>query len=373
MRGLAILLVLICHYFSGRMEVSPGTWKALVVASLNLTWTGVDLFFVLSGFLIGGILCDAKASTNYYQAFYLRRIHRIFPIYFLWLLLFLAGLRMVAPADSPALRTLFNLDVPLWSYPLFLQNICMTLKGTYGAEWLAITWSLTVEEQFYLLLPLLIRKLSRRGITTLAVATVAAAPLIRLILWRTAHDSMGPYTLLPCRADALGFGVLIAIACRHGNTWEWLQSHRAHLHAALLVLGAGMAYLTVRQQHLFTFGLTWIAAFYSALLLLTIVNPGRIEKLIFRHRALTSLGTVAYAVYLFHQGINWLYHWAFFGRAPAITGWPSTGVTLLSLLTVLLLAAVSWRVIEKPLIRRAHSTYPYDGPNPTIKSLAVVQ
>jgi peptidoglycan/LPS O-acetylase OafA/YrhL len=115
----------------------------------------------------------------------------------------------------------------------------------------------------------------------------------------------------------------------------------------------------VRPRYLYSLGLTWIAAFYAALLLLLVVNPGRIEKLLFRSQLLIKLGTVAYAVYIFHEGINALFHFAFFGRLPMVTGLPTLGVTLLSLLTVLLLSAVSWQVLEKPLIRHAHSTYKY--------------
>jgi peptidoglycan/LPS O-acetylase OafA/YrhL len=109
----------------------------------------------------------------------------------------------------------------------------------------------------------------------------------------------------------------------------------------------------------FAVGLTWIAAFYTSLLLLTLVNPGRIVKFIFGSQLLRKLGTVAYAVYLFHQGINGLFHLAFFGGTPRIVGLSSLGVTLLSLVTVLLLAAISWQVLEKPLIRYAHSAYQY--------------
>src|SRR5947209_4890191 len=77
-RGLAILLVLVWHYFVdvGGFQTGIGSWKAHALAPFRLTWSGVDLFFVLSGFLIGGILYDAKASDGYYRTFYGRRVHR---------------------------------------------------------------------------------------------------------------------------------------------------------------------------------------------------------------------------------------------------------------------------------------------------------
>jgi peptidoglycan/LPS O-acetylase OafA/YrhL len=235
----------------------------------------------------------------------------------------------------------------------------MSSHQSFGPLWLAVTWSLAVEEQFYLLLPLLMRRLSYRTVTGVAVAAIMVAPVIRWILAHSGNGYFGPYILLPCRADALGFGVIIAIACRNRKAWTWLVSHRIHLCGAFLVLGCGVAFFTLRQRYVYTFGLTWIAAFYASLLLLAVVNPGKVETFVFRSRMLTKLGTVAYAVYLLHQGINALFHLAAFGGEPKIVGLSSLGVTLLSLGTVLLLAAISWKLLEKPLIRHAHLTYQY--------------
>jgi peptidoglycan/LPS O-acetylase OafA/YrhL len=337
----------------------PGSWQAYSLASLRLTWTGVDLFFVLSGFLIGGILYDAKDSKSYYPTFYSRRIYRIFPLYFMWIALFMVGLHFVRPSSVSALREIFNRDLPVWSYPFFLQNFSMASQTTFGPAWMGVTWSLAVEEQFYLLLPLIVRKLSYRGITTLAIASILGAPVVRLSLWFSGNVYMGPYTLLPSRMDALAFGLLVALACRNKAAWEWLASRRKHLYSAFLLLGSGVAFLLKYQRHLYTFGLTWIAAFYTLLLLLTVVNPGQLETRCFRSHVLVKLGTVAYAVYILHQGINALLQFVIFGGRSNVSNWSSLSVTLLSLVAVMLLAALSWRLIEKPLIRRAHGLHRY--------------
>ena len=358
-RGLAILLVLVWHYGVGSVSAGAGTWQSYALIQFGLSWSGVDLFFVLSGFLIGGILYDAKGSASYFKTFYGRRLFRILPIYFIWLLLFQLGLNVAGHHSSSILQNLFNRDIPGWSYPLFIQNFFMSSRQTFGPQWIAVTWSLAVEEQFYLLLPVLVRHLNHRGVTRLAVAAIIFAPIIRFILWRSGNDYFGPYTLLPCRADALGFGVLIAMACRNKSVWEWLESHRPQLYVAFVVLGSGVILLTVRRHYLFVVGLTWIAAFYSSMLLLAMVNPGPIETFIFGNRWLRKLGIVAYAVYLLHQGINVLVHLAIFGREPMTVGPSSLAVTFLSLATVLLLSTVSWQFLEKPLIRYAHSTYRY--------------
>jgi peptidoglycan/LPS O-acetylase OafA/YrhL len=153
--------------------------------------------------------------------------------------------------------------------------------------------------------------------------------------------------------------VLIALACRNKGAWEWLASHRRNLSLAFLLLGCGVVVLLKYQKYLYIVGLTWIGAFYASLLLLTLVNPGRIGTSLFRSQVLIKLGTVAYAVYIFHQGINALFHFAIFGRGPSINSWSSLSVTVLSLITVILLAALSWKTFEKPLIRHAHAAYRY--------------
>ncbi len=359
-RGLAILLVLICHHFAQTIHNPPShSWQAYSLTVLGITWSGVDLFFVLSGFLIGGILYDAKTSPAYYRTFYLRRIARIFPLYFLWTALFVIGLCLVTPASPTPLRALFNWDIPVWSFPLFLQNVLMKVHQTFGPSWILSTWSLAVEEQFYFLLPFLVRQLNCRGIVGVAGTAIVLAPIVRVLLSNSGDPFIGPYTLLPCRADALGFGVLIALAARNERIWNWLVSHRSYLYAAFFFAGCGVLFLLKYQQWLYGPGLSWIAISYSLLLLLTLVNPGPLEKAVFRSTILVKLGTVAYAVYIFHQGIYGLYQYAFFGRQPVIDGWPSFFVTLLSIATVLLMAALSWRFLEKPLIRYAHANFSY--------------
>ena len=365
-RGLAILLVLVWHYVAGPAEgMAPDSWQSYALATLRLTWSGVDLFFVLSGFLIGGILYDVKDSSNYYRTFYSRRIYRIFPLYFISIALFITGLYFAGPDSPGPLRAIFNREVPVWTYPLFLQNFSMTSQQTWGSIWMVVTWSLAVEEQFYFLLPLAVRNLSYKGIIWMAATSIVCAPLFRLILRMSVSvaasgdPDLGLYTLLPSRADALGFGVLIALACRRKSAWEWLTSHRRHLYLAFLFFGCGFALLHKYQWGIKVFGFTWIAAFYAVLLLLTLVDPGRLITRWFRGKILVTFGTVAYAVYILHHGLNALLHFAILGKRPGNNDWPSLSVTVLSFTIVMLLSALSWRLIEKPLIGHAHAVYRY--------------
>jgi peptidoglycan/LPS O-acetylase OafA/YrhL len=188
-------------------------------------WAGVDLFFVLSGFLIGGILLDSRSSPKYFRTFYIRCVHRILPIYYLWVTLF----GIVGYAGARWHPEVFVISVPLAAYFLFLQNMIFTPLSTYSLFVIGATWSLAVEEQFYLIAPLVVRFLSVRSLTSALVACIAGAPILRGILF--AYWSNGPWTnycMMPCHADSLAMGMLAAVAWR-SPVKLWLAQHTSLL------------------------------------------------------------------------------------------------------------------------------------------------
>lgn len=163
-RGLAIALVLVWHYLASSIDQRVAADGLVVLSKVfALTWSGVDLFFVLSGFLIGGILLDNIDSPTYFRTFYVRRIARILPLYFAWFLLFLIIVRLGIFRSIPSLEHLFADPLPVWSYVTFTQNFVMTSSYRFGAEWLGVTWSLAIEEQFYLILPYFEKGIVRWG------------------------------------------------------------------------------------------------------------------------------------------------------------------------------------------------------------------
>jgi peptidoglycan/LPS O-acetylase OafA/YrhL len=355
LRGLAIALVLIDHYL---VELTPPKYGLL----FHLAWSGVDLFFVLSGFLIAGILLDAQHSPSYFKTFYSRRFNRIIPLYAIWLGIFAVGACSIGPSTPAPLKGAFGGPLPLWTYFLFLQNFAMCVKNNYGALWMGMTWSLAVEEQFYMLLPLVIRRLSHKTLCRIVLFTIVAVPIFRIYLQLLDTDKVVMYTLLPCRADALGLGVLVALAYRNQAIWTWLCSHRRYIYAAFWMLGVGVAMWTLREfPFMERIGFTWMGAFYTCLLLLVLAKPGPLERLIFGRSPLVKLGIIAYGVYLLHNGILALCHYLFLRESPGIHDAASALVTILSLCVTLGLAAISWRYLEKPLIRRAHARYSYEA------------
>jgi len=362
-RGMAILLVLIQHYVSIQSD-SLGMPRMLR-GVLHLGWTGVDLFFVLSGFLIGGILLDAKDSENYFQVFYIRRFYRIIPLYVM-----LCVWSFVAfHASLSTHEWLFEGPIPWYAYLTLGQNFWMAKLGSLHPIQLSPTWSLAVEEQFYLVIPLVIWVFSRKSLPYILCAGVILAPLLRLAIWFGANPgsrAVSAYALAFCRMDALLLGVLAAYAVRNADCLKWVTAHKNTIGATSITLGAGL--LVFNGEFLTDsffgacFGYTWIALLYLSVLLLAITQRGNVSRF-FRLRPLTELGILAYGLYLFQLPILGLVYGLAGEASPALKGPSSFGLTVFSAALLFLLAQVSWRYFEKPLLRRGHR-YQYRR-NPT--------
>jgi peptidoglycan/LPS O-acetylase OafA/YrhL len=357
LRGSAIAMVVIFHYFQITLMARPGSALAYLQAAARLSWTGVDLFFVLSGFLIGGILLDSRASTNYYSVFYKRRFFRIVPIYLVTLLLAPVLLFLgLGPEGKHA--TAITTDVAPWyAYLTFTQNFWMAHAGSGGFSGLAMTWSLAVEEQFYLTLPLYIRALSRRWLVGALMIGIGAAPLLRIALLQSRSENWaGIYTMMLCRADALLLGVLAAVLLRNKRWRERIRGAGAAFGVFIPVLLLGMAFLTVRawspaSSLMTSIGYTWVALFYVTILLFVLSRPDSMLNKCLRMKWLCWLGTLAYGIYLFHQAVQCLLFGLIWGHPLAVTGGATLPVTLAAVALTLLLAQLSWRYFEQPLIR----------------------
>src|SRR5690348_11867183 len=171
---------------------------------------GVDLFFVLSGFLITGILLDSKGSEGCLKSFYIRRCLRTWPLYFAVVFFMFVIVPWLRPSQGHAV---FERSSPWWSFILFLQNFFVSnLTSAAGA--LAVTWSLAVEEQFYLIWPWVVRYCSAVQLRWIALSVICVSPLLRIFLLGC---GVNLYTNTFCRLDGLMAGALLALLTRSSS------------------------------------------------------------------------------------------------------------------------------------------------------------
>lgn len=356
-RGIAILLVLIWHYIPCQLFHEPGPTAFYVRTALRLMWSGVDLFFVLSGFLITGILLDNREASNYFRVFYVRRAARIFPLYFLLLCSFVC-LSATPMATSPSYRWLFENPYPVWTYATFTQNVFMGLGENLGASWLAATWSLAVEEQFYLLVPVLVYFLSRRSLACVLVAAILSAPLLRV-----AFPGYRALVVTPWRSDSLLSGALLAVLVRWPPFLEGVRRHPQFVLTLFLLLLAGAAVLTLTPDGFGALNHFWLAGLYTTFVLIAFAFETSPVSGVLRSGVMVWLGKRSYGIYLFHEPVLGLLHGLVRQDAPALRSPEAGWITLLALGATLVLSELSYRVIEAPILRLAHR-YRYSQQRP---------
>jgi peptidoglycan/LPS O-acetylase OafA/YrhL len=352
-RGLAILLVIYWHYVAAPNVLAPAGSLGWTLYRIGiLSWSGVDLFFVLSGYLIGGILIESRDSPDYFKAFYVRRAFRILPLYLLF-----CGCGTAVVMLLPALGRVVGHPMPLWVYATFSQNFWLAHHSwdAYMGE----TWSLAVEEQFYLTLPFIIRLVPRSRLPGTVAGLVVASVIGRTLMYLHYGSEWGTaaYTLMPCRADALMLGALGALAVRDQRARRFMTECRWALPAAVALSGAAVAVLTAEgwtmsTRPMSTLGYTALAIFYLALLLWAVMRRGTWWAAVMRTRFLGGLGSLAYCLYLVHGSAlniaSYLMHGRLRGSGP---DWPAAAIGLACAVGF---SAVSWRYLESRMIGIGH-------------------
>jgi peptidoglycan/LPS O-acetylase OafA/YrhL len=355
LRGVAIAMVLVYHLAGGVAGIQP-QFPALIAFPINFGWSGVDLFFVLSGFLIGGILLDARQSPNYFRVFYRRRVCRIFPMYFASLAAYLLAVHFVQAPETPYL---LHPVIPWQATVTFMQNFWMAFRNQPGAWALAPTWSLAVEEQFYLTLPALIYFVKPERLVWVLTGGIILAPLIRLAIFLANPKLIHAMAfLLPCRMDSLLFGVLIAYFLRKPGAWDTLRAHRRHLWTAVEVLTVlcvlMMAFRTEYSAPVLLVGYDLLALLFSGILLLALLEDSIAGLL--RAKWLMALGTISYCVYLIHELV---FGMTYLALKPYTTSWAAT--VILTLVLIVIIAKLSWEYFEKPLVKFGHRAHYLSG------------
>lgn len=337
-RGIAVLMVLVWHYCNCQNAARLARPMAYVMKATSLFWSGVDLFFVLSGFLIGGILLDHSHKKGFYSTFYIRRAARILPLYVLLLFLFFV---CRASLDHDSFGWLFNSVIPDFSYLTFTQNIFMGLKGTFGGHFLGVTWSLAVEEQFYLMIPMLLLIVGRNRFFLTTVTLAVMAPFLRL-----AVPGFISIANMPFRMDALLIGVILAFGFRSVTFVRVLSENKSFVWAVFLVLLLGMGVMTIRGVGRDFLDPTAIAVFYAVLIVLALIYRDDKITAFLRCRPLVKLGAYSYGLYMYHQMVAGLIHGYFRGSEPSMESGYGVMLTAVSLLVTAAVAWVSFHTLE---------------------------
>ena len=312
-RGLAVLLVMCFHFFflAGETPVVRAMQKVS-----GLGWSGVDLFFVLSGFLITGILLDAKEAHaragSYFRNFYARRTVRIFPLYYAFLILFLLVLPAVL-SDDTYFKLFGAAPVGNWAYWTYTYNL---FQGHHqGVETfshaLGVTWSLCIEEQFYLVWPAVVWFCRPKTLLKICAGLIATSILSRALVSHYSGYEVFVEQWTICRTDPLAVGAALAILFRTHAVSMTMGAWRL---AGLIVLwtvpvaviAMNLKGGTLKHNLAFqTIGYTLVALMFGALLMLTVTAPARAPiQRVFSNPLLRLFGRVSYAMYLFNQPIK---------------------------------------------------------------------
>ncbi len=338
LRGAAVILVLIGHAAS----FVEGLPYAGMVEYVRFT---VDVFFVLSGFLITGILLDSKGSAHYFRNFYARRSLRVWPLYYLVLFLVF----VVAPLFRPAMRPTV---ASIWpAFIFYVQNIRYHDIYPFG---LGATWSLAIEEQFYLTWPVLVFLLKRQTLSIVSVCLVVVSTSVRLTSYFHGAPPTFPHMFTLARLDSIAFGCLAAL---------WLRSPTCTLARwrvrsyQFLGFGLGSTVLAriLMHRNSSIVSYTFLAMAFTGLLGISLISDPRFSLL---GRSLSldwlrNIGKISYGLYLWHLPLFIL--WVRLLGSPRFLRPYPVARNLLSfvslLLLVLVVATISWRVFEQPILR----------------------
>ncbi len=357
LRGLMTIFVVASHYFA---EVPHG------LRIFGFGWIAVDMFFVLSGYLVGRLILEKGHHGNFLRVFYIRRICRTLPVYFVCLTVILGLIALCDPAWSAAQHAL-----PNWTYAVFLQNAVTAATGNVGAHWLAPTWTLALEEHFYIVVPLFFAAVPRRHLAMALTALVVGAVAYRAAITLTDVASpLAALSLLPGRADSLAFGLLAALAVKKGMFVDARINEGLRV-VPLLLLLAVFGVLVAFGEHspaFVIFGHLLVSAGCAAFLLMLV--RGAPEARRFHGSALRFWGHNSYAIYLTHLPVAGLMHGLLLAAEPDMADARQWLVTLAAIPVCLVVSRVLTRLVEEPISAYGRSWTWQSHPPSEVRSVA---
>ncbi len=304
LRGFAILMVMVYHF----CLTLPGFQTPRVGFPLQLGqagWMGVDLFFVLSGFLITNILIETRATQNYFRNFIARRTLRIWPLYYLNLIVFFVVLPLVLHPLPDALRSMHDKQAWFWLYG---ANWLFAREAGFGHTSGGYFWSLAVEEQFYILWPLVVYLLSNRSLLRISLGLLALSLILRIVLSSFGVIGNSLYVITFTHLDGLAVGSSLAVCLRDPKLTAMIR--RLLPFAAVVGLAGLVAARLSGGDYFFwgkgmaSYGYTAIAILFGALLMYALDNgPAFALNRFLSTGFMRQTGKYSYALYMVHVPI----------------------------------------------------------------------
>jgi len=346
LRGIAILLVLSFHYINNQLIQSESKIGIALSKITSFGWVGVDLFFVLSGFLIGSILMRTQNSPKYFTTFFARRFLRIIPNYYLLLFIFIIVLSIPWFKGNNFLTG--NNVIPIWSYFTLTHNFYMAQLNNMGNDSMSVTWSIGIEEQFYIVFPFIVYFVKDKWLPmVLAVAIILACFL------RVGHESwIPPYVLLPCRMDAISFGALVAWLNINKDLPALSRKYFKVLMAIILIDVLICAFLYFKYQDLGVLKNSLFAMTFAILLIFALTHKEGLYGRLLRNRMLVWVGTISYSLYLFHYLILGIFHQAIGNYGGVgINNKKDLVISIAAFATSILFSFSVYKLLESPMVK----------------------
>lgn len=356
LRGLAVTLVMALHLFKRAAYFTEHPVLETFTKFTTVGWVGVDLFFTLSGFLITSILLKSKTGEHYFRNFYVRRALRIFPLYYTAI----AFVLLFAPKVEPEFTAQLNIALPVML--LYQQNWALLFRDFHLTQYLGITWSLAIEEQFYLLWPLIVYKLDREKLVKFSVGYILLSIVSRTLgtlLWPDLPQaSTFFYYTSFARFEEMLFGGLLAVFLTYEGAEEKVRRFATPLFAVSFTVFVALHILSLpgspHPEHaslpLTLGGYTTAALFTIGLIGIFITRPPRnIFRLIFGNPVLTFLGKYSYSMYLFHMSAALILLDVFWHSE--LRGWkPFILYPLTTYIVTVVIALLTWNLLEKHML-----------------------
>jgi len=344
LRGLAILMVILFHF------------TKTFIPFFRLGWAGVDLFFVLSGFLITGILIDTRNKSSYFKNFISRRALRIFPLYY-FAIFILFSLVWFSKKDyiQTYLGGSYFLENWIWYVGYSLNWLIIKESSWLPVEMFNHFWSLAIEEQFYFVWPMFVWLAGIKSLVRICIFLIIGSLILRIyIIYNSGVASIVPYVNTFCRLDALAMGALIASQVRNQNGLAMIRKYslQVFIFSSLALLALVLFIHSMSNLHplMITLGFSLNVLLFGSLLVLTMCGYPIVKSLM-ENTIMVFFGKYSYSLYIFHVPVYYL-------LSRNILHGDSMLINILLALTSfiisILISLLTMKTIEMPFLKLKH-------------------